>query len=96
MKFENLEVFYYILKYDSQTFKTRYEQNVDMLDDMINAIEAKDITEVTTKLIKEGLQYVVFNVFLSIDKLRIWKIFQLKTRMFKTRLQKQIQYLMVM
>lgn len=46
-----------------------------MLDEMINAIEVKDITEVTTELIKEGLQYVVFNVFLSIDKLRNWKIF---------------------
>ena len=46
-----------------------------MLDNMINNIEAMDITEVTTKLIKEGLQYVVFNVFLSIEKLRIWKIF---------------------
>lgn len=46
-----------------------------MLDDMINTIEAMDITEVTTKLIKKGLQYVVFNVFLSIEQLRIWKIF---------------------
>ena len=46
-----------------------------MLDQLINTIEAMDITEVTTNLIKEGLQYVVFNVFLSIDKLRIWKIF---------------------
>ena len=46
-----------------------------MLDDMINAIEAKDITEVTTKLIKEGLQYVVFNILLRIEELRIWKIF---------------------
>ena len=96
MKFENLEVFYYILKYDSQKFKTRYEESEDMLDNMINNIEAMDITEVTKKVIKEGLQYVVFNVFLSIEKLRNWKIFQLKTRMFKTRLQKQIQYLMVM
>ena len=46
-----------------------------MLDQLINTIEAMDITEVTTNLIKEGLQYVVFNVFLSIEKLRIWKIF---------------------
>ena len=46
-----------------------------MLDKMINNIEAMDITEVTKKLIKEGLQYVVFNVFLSIEQLRIWKIF---------------------
>ena len=54
MKFENLEVFYYILKYDSQKFKTRYEKDEEMLDNMINTIEAMDITEVTTKLIKEG------------------------------------------
>ncbi len=46
-----------------------------MLGEMINTIEAKDIIEVTTELIKKGLQYVVFNVFLSIDKLRNWKIF---------------------
>ena len=46
-----------------------------MLDNMINTIGAMEITEITTQLIKEGLQYVVFNVFLSIEKLRIWKIF---------------------
>lgn len=66
-----------------------------MLTNTINTIEVMSITEVTTQLIKEGLEYVIF--FLSnLDTLRIWKMFWLKIRKFKLQLLKWILFLMKM